>query len=64
MTDEPTLTDEQIQTVRAQGGADVPAVSDDDDTTDSDSRDTTDSSDSGDSSDSPRRAGGRPSSAA
>ena len=53
MADEPTLTDEQIQTVRGQGGADVPAATtDDDDTTDSDSRDSTDGSDSTDGTDS------------
>ena len=45
-SDAPTLTDEQIRTLDAQGGADVPAASvdDDDDTTDSDSQDGTDAS--------------------
>src|SRR5688572_24783587 len=54
MSDAPTLTDEQIRTLDAQGGADVPAASvdDDDDTTDSDSQDGTDASDGTDGSDS------------
>ena len=53
-SDAPTLTDEQIRTLDAQGGADVPAASvdDDDDTTDSDSQDGTDASDGTDSTDS------------
>ena len=53
MTDTPTLTEDQIRTFRAQGGADVPAAQtdDDDDTTDSDSTDTTDASDSTDAGD-------------